>query len=651
MKLTNIKSIALLALAGSVLLTANARAGVIASTTGDLFLGVRANGGTGSSTDVVVDLGSAADLTVFNQTVAVSGLASALTSAFGANWATRTDLAVGVVGTSGDPSYSLYASKSSGTPWAGSSLTAQAITGNKVNSMMSSYVAAGAGVGTPLTQSTGTAGSWASYAKITSTVPFNPLAFGAFSAAFEGTPGQALELYKVNVGAATNDLGGLTLNSDGSVTFTTSTASAAASTISFSDTFVRAPKGATTVTLNVVRTGGTNPATAVVTLDGNTATAAFGTGAKFTSVTLPLAPSTTVAGTKHTASLSSGHDTAGSSTVTASGSATVYAAGYDSSIPAVALTAPTATAVVTGAAGVTAGNVTITGTADSSFGIDDVSYSINGGAFTALTKVPSTVASTPNKVSFTAPITGVLTINGVNTIVVRALSVNGQINTVTRLVRFAAAPAKGNIAVTAVDASNAAVTFTVPAAFVGALPTSAAGAFTVGNTYAITAPLFDSGVTAASTTDASKMFSYWTIGSSTVHVTSLSTTFVASADIFTNGIVAHYIANPFTAAAGAAATAAAAGTYSGLVTAASGFTASNDTTGLINVTLSSRGVLTGNIKIHTNTYTFVSGSLASDGTVLFGVAPNQVPFISFNPGGTTVVLKFDLTAKTLTGSL
>ena len=49
MKITNFKSIALLAMAGSVLLTANARAGAIASATGDLFLGVRANGGTGST--------------------------------------------------------------------------------------------------------------------------------------------------------------------------------------------------------------------------------------------------------------------------------------------------------------------------------------------------------------------------------------------------------------------------------------------------------------------------------------------------------------------------------------------------------------------------------------------------------------------------
>jgi len=65
---------------------------------GDLILGFRADGGTGQSSNVLVDLGAASS---FGDQASAFSLGSILTSTYGANWATRSDLHYGVFGASG----------------------------------------------------------------------------------------------------------------------------------------------------------------------------------------------------------------------------------------------------------------------------------------------------------------------------------------------------------------------------------------------------------------------------------------------------------------------------------------------------------------------------------------------------------------------
>ena len=95
---------------------------------GDLLLGFRASGGTGSSTNLVVNLGQA-DTVYRDATSSISNIAdlgAILTSTYGSDWATRSDLSWGVVGVrtssslnstaDGDPQRTNYLSVAQGAP-------------------------------------------------------------------------------------------------------------------------------------------------------------------------------------------------------------------------------------------------------------------------------------------------------------------------------------------------------------------------------------------------------------------------------------------------------------------------------------------------------------------------------------------------------
>jgi hypothetical protein len=94
---------------------------------GDLLLGVQATGGTGDTTNVFVNLGSAGYLNLNNPNQGyIKNINDELVAAFGANWFSRTDLHFGVIanrsnnGTDpeeyGDPSRTFYISQSTTTP-------------------------------------------------------------------------------------------------------------------------------------------------------------------------------------------------------------------------------------------------------------------------------------------------------------------------------------------------------------------------------------------------------------------------------------------------------------------------------------------------------------------------------------------------------
>gem|GEM_PF-1577404 len=135
----------LLPVAGLALAATAATAAPWPPVPGDLVLGVRATGGTGSTTNVFFNLGAAHTLRD-NPSPAgtLVNLDAELTAAFGAGWSSRSDLYFGVIANrsnatpsgigsaapeNGDPARTIYASKGvatagAGTPWSGFSVSA-----------------------------------------------------------------------------------------------------------------------------------------------------------------------------------------------------------------------------------------------------------------------------------------------------------------------------------------------------------------------------------------------------------------------------------------------------------------------------------------------------------------------------------------------
>lgn len=125
MKKTNILMTSILALAGMALLSQSALATsvVVSYTDGDLFLGFRATGGTGSSSDYLVDIGQPSQFD-HSLTLSLGNIFADLSATFGPTWYSRTDLLYAVVGgnITGGPNYTdawntLYATTLSATPW------------------------------------------------------------------------------------------------------------------------------------------------------------------------------------------------------------------------------------------------------------------------------------------------------------------------------------------------------------------------------------------------------------------------------------------------------------------------------------------------------------------------------------------------------
>lgn len=88
---------------------------------GDLLLGFRATGGTGSTSSLVVNLGPATALRDNTGSTALIDISAALTATYGAGWENRTDLSFGFAGvfssatigstvTNGDPRQAVYLS-------------------------------------------------------------------------------------------------------------------------------------------------------------------------------------------------------------------------------------------------------------------------------------------------------------------------------------------------------------------------------------------------------------------------------------------------------------------------------------------------------------------------------------------------------------
>jgi hypothetical protein len=130
MKMNKLTTVAALALATVSLTSLSASAQNVSASPTDLILGFRVTDGTGlgATTNLEVDLGAETNFTASTANITLNQLVAAdLTSTYGANWATRGDLAWGVAGDTTAPgganSFDVTYSDTTTTPKDASTLT------------------------------------------------------------------------------------------------------------------------------------------------------------------------------------------------------------------------------------------------------------------------------------------------------------------------------------------------------------------------------------------------------------------------------------------------------------------------------------------------------------------------------------------------
>ena len=246
MKTPMVKSLLLLA-AACVVGAAPANAALVSFAKGDLLMGFRATGGTGSGSVYVVNIGAASDYRDLNNygTVNVGNIGDDLAAIYGANWSTRTDLFWGVIGASsnigaetvnGDPGRVLYVSTPQittgdiGTGPSGLTATQRGDVANKVMGMGGAFDNYNSTSNSPdaAIEGVSDANSWRSYlASGGVNTDGGVLDFGAFSQ-IEGTTNQTLSLFRVfSASTASTYEGEFSLSSNGNLTFVPEPSSAA----------------------------------------------------------------------------------------------------------------------------------------------------------------------------------------------------------------------------------------------------------------------------------------------------------------------------------------------------------------------------------------------------------------------------------------
>jgi len=728
----------LLALAaGGAFLAPATQAQTVTAVDGDMFLGIRAGGGTGATKDYVIDIGQASQFENATGVLVLSNLGNVgadLTATFGATWYNRSDIFWGIAGTTGqtssingDPIRTLFATAeeptpgTESTPWVRLSGTAQSQTANKVIGMMNAFIGGtqANGIGATI-QTTSDTNSWASYQPGGTSANSGPssISFAVFNPSIEGsfgngTSGSMLDLFRMQPSSTPgingdylgrfimNNSGQLTfvpvaafgtgtvtienstytvnqttgtlqvnvtrtgdLSSAASVNFSTADSTAVggtdfttitnqvlnfginqstvtvpvtisanarsgtfglalsslssgqtvgangtaavtisvpvvASVIDLASATFTANQSATSVTINLVRTVGTSAVsvniatpgsiddTAVAGTDyvvptGASATVSFAANVNVGSATVTLSPQSGVQPNKQFAvSLTS--PSAHASIGTTQPAATVRILADDTVPPSVTITAPLANATIPGP------NVTIAGTSFDNIGVDEVQVSLNGGAFTDATLSPTGTGATW---SLTLPAAG-----GLNTVRVQAF--DAKRNASPLVSRSFTYVKKSSLNVTVVTTGGG-----TGGTVAGAL--SAVGTpYTVGSTYSLTA-----------TAKPGFVFNGWTVqglSGPTTEVPKLM--FVFNDALASSGppptITATFIVNPFVGSK--------IGAFSGLVKSHAGTTASNSTTGFINLTVTATGAFTGTLKIDGLTLP-VSGLFDNSGVARFGTA-------------------------------
>ena len=229
-------------------------------TTGDLFAGFRATGGTGNATtNYLIDLGSVSQFSLLDgssftlslttggtPTQQATNLGSNLTTAYGSTWWTRGQVFWGIIGTTtdnatglgtlGDVANTTYASRkepvslgvfSQSAPWIPQSNANQIATVGKIQGLNQGFTGNGYSLASNSTNSVSESASdvksWQRYAPA-GTLSSSGVYFGVYTSTngldgvlngstLNGTAGKVLDLYRLTPGAATSDyLGYFTLN-------------------------------------------------------------------------------------------------------------------------------------------------------------------------------------------------------------------------------------------------------------------------------------------------------------------------------------------------------------------------------------------------------------------------------------------------------
>jgi MYXO-CTERM domain-containing protein len=221
---------------------------------GDVLLGFQASGGTGSTTNVIVDLGPATalrdDFTNGTSVASLASIGAVLTSTYGSNWATRSDLSWGAVANriadgigssvvNGDPKGANYVTiaqsitnpgtQMSSAPTESGKTSGQAISGD-IQSLNSTFSNASGTQGGSIAIDSSTGTTWSSQ------ITDNNFKLGTPIQATGGIASSGLDLYRILstvTGASPTGpaftgtyQGTFTVNSAGTVGFTT-TATAA----------------------------------------------------------------------------------------------------------------------------------------------------------------------------------------------------------------------------------------------------------------------------------------------------------------------------------------------------------------------------------------------------------------------------------------
>jgi len=237
-----------------ILLLAAVSAEAVTAIAGDLVLGFRAGGGQGASRNLTVNLGPASNYygAAPGSSFVVTSLSGAdLSSIYGSNWSTRSDLAWGIVGTTGAaavgiaPARTLWASRAEttpgtpSTPWIRGTTFALQIPSGTISSLYT-------GAPGSLTNFAATpnsafsadidatlAGSWTMQEDFTPGVSFryfNPSVLGSMDdipstpSVYDGTGYGVLDLFEVQpgtAGAPATLVGAFGLNSSGQLVFST----------------------------------------------------------------------------------------------------------------------------------------------------------------------------------------------------------------------------------------------------------------------------------------------------------------------------------------------------------------------------------------------------------------------------------------------
>jgi hypothetical protein len=306
-------TIAALAVLGVAALPHSARAqSAVTYTPGDLFLSFRASDGAGATQNYVVNLGQASGFGATGSSAVVTAagdIATDLTTLFGADWKTRSDVFWSVSGTVGsfspvgsDPAKTLYATREElvpgtlATAWLRRSDSSQGVTTSKMNAMANAYEGktATAANSKAIIQSTSAANSYASFQRggtVANSGPAPGISFAAFNPTIEGsfasgTAGSVLDLVRLvpasgaDVETAGGIVGRFTLSDSGELRYTPA-AAVGASSVAVALPSYSVAETAGTVAVKLVRSG--DPSTAF-TVNVSTANGTAVAGTDYTAL-------------------------------------------------------------------------------------------------------------------------------------------------------------------------------------------------------------------------------------------------------------------------------------------------------------------------------------------------------------------------------